>query len=49
MWEIETLFIAGFPGGSYIRDGKEYAYNMGDLGSIPQSGRSPEEGKGNLL
>ena len=25
------------------------AYNAGDPGSIPGSGRSPEEGKGNLL
>ena len=33
----------GFPGGS---DGKESAYNAGDLGSIPELGRSPGEGKG---
>ena len=33
----------GFPGGS---DGKEPAYNAGDLGSIPGSGRSPGEGNG---
>ena len=32
-----------FPGGS---DGKASAYNEGDLGSIPGSGRSPGEGKG---
>ena len=31
------------PGGS---DGKESACNVGDLGSIPGLGRSPEEGKG---
>ena len=31
----------GFPGGS---DGKESACNVGDLGSIPGSGRSPGEG-----
>ena len=31
-------FIDGFPGGS---DGKASAYNAGDLGSIPGSGRSP--------
>ena len=36
----------GFPGGS---DGKASAYNVGDLGSIPGSGRSPGEGKGNSL
>ena len=28
----------GFPGDS---DGKEYAYNAGDLSSIPRSGRFP--------
>ena len=33
----------GFPGGS---DGKESACNVGDLGSIPELGRSPGEGKG---
>ena len=32
----------GFPGGSV---GKESACNVGDLGSIPGLGRSPEEGK----
>ena len=32
----------GFPGGSA---GKESACNVGDLGSIPGSGRSPGEGK----
>ena len=33
-----------FPGGS---DGKASAYNVGDLGLIPGSGRSPGEGNGN--
>ena len=33
----------GFFGGSY---GKEYAYNAGDLGLIPWSGRSPGEENG---
>ena len=32
-----------FPGGS---DGKESACNAGDLGSIPELGRSPGEGRG---
>ena len=36
----------GFPGGS---DGKASAYNVGDPGSIPGSGRSPGEGNGNPL
>ena len=35
-----------FPGGS---EGKVSAYNAGDLGSIPGSGRSPGEGNDNLL
>ena len=36
----------GFPGGF---DGKESAYNAGNLGSIPGSGRSPGGGHGNPL
>ena len=36
----------GFPGSS---NGRESAYNTGDLGSIPGSGRSPGEGRGNSL
>ena len=36
----------GFPGGS---EGKESAYNAGDPGLIPGSGRSPGEGYGNPL
>ena len=41
--------MGNFPGGS---DGKASAYNgyhVGDLCSIPGSGRSPGEGNGNLL
>ena len=38
--------LLDFPGGS---DGKASAYNVGDLGSIPGSGRSPGEGNGNPL
>ena len=30
-------------------DGKESAFNAGDLGLIPGSGRSPEKGNGNPL
>ena len=37
---------AGFSGDS---DCKEYACNAGDPGSIPGSGRSPQEGNGNPL
>ena len=35
-----------FPGGS---DGKESVCNVGDLGSVPELGRSLGEGNGNLL
>ena len=35
--------LLGFPGGS---EGKESACSAGDPGSIPGSGRSPEEGIG---
>ena len=35
--------MGGFPGGSA---GKESTCNVGDLGSIPRLGQSPEEGKG---
>ena len=38
--------ILGFPGGS---DGKESAYKPGDLGLIPELGRSPGKGNGNSL
>ena len=33
----------------YGSDGKASAYNAGDLGSIPESGRSSGEGNGNPL
>ena len=36
----------GFPGGS---EGKASACNVGDMGSIPGSGRPPGEGNGNPL
>ena len=38
-----TTTLKGFPGGS---DGKESACNAGDLGSIPELGRSPGEWNG---
>ena len=42
-----SLYInIGFPGGS---DGRESACNAGDLGSIPELGRSPGGGDGNPL
>ena len=35
------IHFNGFPSGS---DGKESAYNVGDLGSVPGLERSPREG-----
>ena len=40
------LYLPDFPGGL---DGKVSVYNVGDLGSIPGSGRSAGEGNGNPL
>ena len=40
------VVILDFPGGS---EGKASVCNAGDLGWIPGSGRSPEEGNGNPL
>ena len=40
--KLPTPVFLGFPCGSA---GKESASNVGDLGSIPGSGRSPGEGK----
>ena len=40
---LPTPVFLGFPGGSA---GKESACNAEDLGSIPELGRSPGEGKG---
>ena len=40
-WKLTAWTQPGFPGGS---DSKESARIVGDLGSIPELGRSPEEG-----
>ena len=40
------LFWHNLPAGG--SDGKVSAYNVGDLGSIPELGRSPGEGNGNV-
>ena len=45
-WRISWTVFWGFPGGS---DSKESANNVGDLGSTPGLGRSPEGGHGNPL
>ena len=44
LFNMLSRLVMGFPGGS---DGKASAYNAGDLGLIPGSGRSPGEGNGN--
>ena len=36
--------VPGFPGGSVV---KNLPANVGDMGSIPGSGRAPGEGNGN--
>ena len=46
MSTLEIKEIKGLPGGS---DGKASACNVGDLCSIPGSGRSSGEGNGNPL
>ena len=43
---LKRHYYKHFPGGS---DGKASVYNVGDLGSIPGSGRFPGEGNGNPL
>ena len=42
--KFNSTYISDFPGGS---DGKVSAYNAGDLGFIPESGRCSGEGNGN--
>ena len=53
VWKVMSIFfivlstlLMGFPGGAEV---KASACNLGDLGSIPGSGRSPGEGNGNPL
>ena len=43
LFDVYCLSAMGFPTGSA---GKEFACNEGDLGSVPDLGRSPGEGKG---
>ena len=43
---VKRSIFLGLPGGSEV---KASAYDAGDLGSIPGSGRSPGEGNGNPL
>ena len=44
--QMTCLRLKDFPGGS---DGKESAFNAGDLGSVPGLGRSPGGGHSNPL
>ena len=44
-WFVHS-YTEDFPGDS---DGKTSAYSVGDLGTIPGSGRSSREGNGNPL
>ena len=46
MFYVPAIEFYDFPGDS---DGKASAYNLGYLGSIPGSGRSPGEGNDNPL
>ena len=48
LWGVRGFasYFRSFPGGS---EGKVSAYNVGDLGLIPGSGRSPGEGNGTPL
>ena len=43
---IPSFDISSLPGFPWCSDGKEFACNAGDPGSIPASGRSPGEGNG---
>ena len=43
---LRNIKFTGFPGGSVV---KNLPAKAGDMGSIPGSGRSPEEGNGNPL
>ena len=45
-YKKHNLGRLGFPGGL---DGKKSACNVGELGLIPESGRTPGEGNGNPL
>ena len=45
-YSLPTIIYGGFPGGSEV---KASAWNAGDVGKIPGSGRSSAEGNGNPL
>ena len=39
----------GFPGGSVVKNMSNNTKDMGDVGSIPGSGKSSGEGNGNIV
>ena len=41
--------LMGFPGGTVVKNLPANIGDTGDVGSIPESGRSPREGNGNSL
>ena len=43
---VNLVSIAGFPGGTVVKNSPA---NAGDMGSVPRWGRSPEVGNDNLL
>ena len=45
-WSVVTPWTGGMPGFPVGSAGKESTCNAGDLGLIPELGRSPGEGKG---
>ena len=46
---IRLKELKGFPGGSVAKNAPSNAGDVGDVGSIPVSGRSPGLQNGNLL
>ena len=46
---IKTKMASGFPGKESARQCRNLSANAGDVGLIPELGRSPGEGKGNPL
>ena len=43
------MYVQGFPGGTVVKNPPADTEAVGDMGSIPGSGRSPEGGNGNPL
>ena len=49
LMSIRLKELKGFPGGSVAKNAPSNAGDVGDVGSIPVSGRSPGLQNGNLL